>query len=273
MAQSFTLLSQAERQALRKEPIVAVTGAAGRIGSYFSTHSADRYKLILLEHPDVEVPDEVAKLGEVRPVDLTHFNQVRKALSGADVVLHLGAIPSASASWGELLPNNIVAARNAFEVAREVGAKRLIFASSIHAVSGYPTEYQVHPDDPVNPADLYGVTKAFGEALGRYYAEQHGLSVIVVRIAAFQPPERAQQSDSVRLMRAFVSDRDLTQLFQRAIDDMTLRFAILHGVSKNHFNRMDIGLAEELLGYDPQDDLTQMNPQLKNLNLPRETRV
>jgi hypothetical protein len=97
------------------------------------------------------------------------------------------------------------------------------------------------------------------EAIGRYYAGQHGLSSIAVCIAAFQPPERAERADAVRLMRAFVSNRDLTQLFQRAIDDRTLLFAILHGVSKKHFNRMDIGLAEELLGYDPQDDLTQIN--------------
>ncbi|MFP4376017.1 MAG: NAD-dependent epimerase/dehydratase family protein [Spirochaetales bacterium] len=273
MAQSFSLLSHAQKQEFPRSPTVAVTGAAGRIGSYFAEHSAKRYKLILVEHPEVTVPEELARLGEVRSADLVNINEVRDGLAGADIVLHLGAIPSASANWKELLPNNIVATRNAFAAAHEIGAKRLIFASSIHAVSGYPTDYQVHPDDPVNPADLYGVTKAFGEAMGRFYAEQHGLSVIAVRIAAFQPPERAKQVDAVRLMRAFVSDRDLTQLFHRAIDNTTLRFAILHGVSKNHFNRMDIGLAEELLGYEPQDDLTRMNPQLAGLDLPRESRA
>jgi hypothetical protein len=68
-------------------------------------------------------------------------------------------------------------------------------------------------------------------------------------------------------MDAFVSNRDLTQLIHRCIDVENLRFAILHGLSNSRFNRLDISDARELVGYDPQDDVTEENPKLKELNL------
>jgi nucleoside-diphosphate-sugar epimerase len=151
--------------------------------------------------------------------------------------------------------------------AAAAGCRRVIFASSIHAVSGYAADTQVHPDDPVSPGDLYGVSKCFGEAMARFMATQHNLSAIAIRIGAFQPLEAAQDPDSMGMMTAFVSHRDLDQLIRRCIDDDRLRFAIVHGLSQNRFNRMDIETARELLGYRPEDDFTQENPNLSGLDL------
>src|SRR4029450_951651 len=81
---------------------------------------------------------------------------------------------------------------NPFVAAKSANCRRFIYASSIHAVSGYPADVQVKTSEPVNPGDLYGVTKCFGEALGRYMAEKEGLSTIALRIGAFQPIEAAQ---------------------------------------------------------------------------------
>jgi hypothetical protein len=143
----------------------------------------------------------------------------------------------------------------------------VIFASSIHAVSGYPPDVQVKTNEPVNPGDLYGVSKCFGEALGRYMAEQEGLSVIALRIGAFQPLEAARDESGLSMLDAFVSQRDLQQLIERCIEVDGLRFAILHGLSNNRFKRLDISDARELVGYDPQDDLTAEHPRLKELSL------
>ena len=126
---------------------------------------------------------------------------------------------------------------------------------------------QVKTSQPVNPGDLYGLTKCFGEAMGRYMAEQEELSVIALRIGAFQPLERAREESSVSMLDAFVSQRDLNQLIQRCIDVENVKFAILHGLSNNRFKRLDISDARQLVGYDPQDDLTEENPRLKTLNL------
>lgn len=266
MSKSFTFWDEPQHRLGRKLR-VAVTGAAGRIGSFFVAHSGDRYELTLIDHPKVTMPPEVARAGRMKPADLADLEGLKKAFGDADVVLHLAAVPSPTATWDDLHRNNIVGTYNAMVAAKAAGCGKIVFASSIHAVSGYPQGFQVHPEDAVNPGDLYGVTKCFGEAMGRYMSEQHDMSVIVVRITGFKPLEKALEQDSYRIMNAFVSRRDLAHLFDCAIDDVRLRFAVVHGESMNRFNRLNIALTRELLGYRPQDDLTQVNPELEALDL------
>jgi nucleoside-diphosphate-sugar epimerase len=182
-------------------------------------------------------------------------------------VLHLAANPSPSAKWDELLDSNIVGMYNMCVAAKSAGCRRLIYASSIHAVSGYPVDVQVKASDPPNPGDLYGVTKVFGEALCRYMAEQEGLSCIAVRIGGFQPREWAEKEESLKYVDAWVSRRDLQQLLCRTIDVEGVRFAVFNGISDNLFKRLDISAARELLGYEPKDDLTAYHPRLKELGL------
>ena len=126
---------------------------------------------------------------------------------------------------------------------------------------------QVKPTDPVNPGDLYGVSKCFGEALARYMAEQEGLSSICLRIGGFQPRENMEGEEGVAMMDAWVSRRDLNQLIERCIDVGEIQFAIFNGLSDNRFKRLDLSDARELVGYQPQDDLTDVNPRLKDLHL------
>jgi nucleoside-diphosphate-sugar epimerase len=192
---------------------------------------------------------------------------LKEVCQGVDTVVHLAGDPDPGAAWQSLLDSNIVGAYHACVAAKAAGCRRLIYASSIHAVSGYPADVQVKTSEPVNPGDLYGVTKCFGEALGRYMAEQEGLSVIALRIGAFQPLEAARQEGSIGMLDAFVSQRDLNQLIERCIDVEGIKFAILHGLSDNRFKRLDISDARALVGYQPQDDLTEENPQLKQLRL------
>jgi hypothetical protein len=245
---------------------VLVTGAAGRIGSYFAEHSHEKYTLRLM----VQRPEEGQKLssyGEVVAGDLTDIATMKQFCRDIDTVVHLAADPSPSATWASVLPNNIVGSYNTFVAAKAAGCRRLIFASSVHAVSGHPVDRQVQTSDPVNPGDIYGVSKCFGEALGRYMAEQEGLSVIVLRIGGFQPIETARRPHDLGLMDVFVSERDMNQLINRCIDVQGLQFAIFHGLSNNRYNRMDISDARELLGYNPQDDFGAEHPLLKALDL------
>lgn len=245
---------------------VLVTGAAGRIGSSFAAAVRDYYRLRLLVHSEEHLAD-AQRHGEAVVADLCDLASIRPAFEGIDTVIHLAADPSPQADWDSLQHNNIGATYNTFHAALEAGCRRVIFASSIHAVSGYPTDYQVHAEDPVNPGDLYGASKCFGEALARLVAVQEGLSTIVIRIGAFQPREQAMRAEGIGMMNAFVSHRDLNQLIRCSVDDERLLFAIFHGLSGNRFNRMDIGTARELVGYAPQDDFTELNSQLADLNL------
>jgi len=181
--------------------------------------------------------------------------------------VHLAADPSPSATWDSVLNVNITGAYNTFVAAKACGCRRVVYASSIHAVSGYPSDVQVKTSEPINPGDLYGVSKCFGEALARYMAEQERLSSICLRIGAFQPIAAAKDPGSIGMLDAWISRRDCNQLIERSIDVQELHFAIFHGLSDNRFKRLDISDARELLGYAPQDDLTEVNPALKKLNI------
>lgn len=246
---------------------VLVTGAAGNIGSFFAEHAAQRYELRLMVRPGDEDAAKLRQYGEVVEGELSDLEGMKRLCAGMDTVLHLAGDPSPSATWDSLLDANIIGTYNTMVAAKAGGCRRVIYASSIHAVSGYPADVQVKTSDPVNPGDLYGVTKCFGEAMGRFMAEQEGLSVIALRIGAFQPLEAAQEPDSVKMLDAFVSQRDLQQLIERCIDAEHIHFAIFNGLSDNRFKRLDIADARELVGYAPQDDLTEENPRLKELHL------
>ncbi len=246
---------------------VLVTGASGDIGSYFAEHSHERYDLRLMVRPKDD-GKSVDKFGEVVKAELSDLPTLKEICRGVDTVVHLAADPSPSATWDSLIESNIRGHYHMCVAAKAAGCRRLVYASSIHAISGYRADVQVKATDPVNPGDLYGVSKCFAEALCRYMAEQEGLSCIAVRIGAFQPREKAKQEEAIDVMMdAFVSRRDLTQLLQKCVDDETLRFAIVHGLSDNRFKRMDISSGRELLGYQPQDDFTELNEELRKLDL------
>jgi nucleoside-diphosphate-sugar epimerase len=181
--------------------------------------------------------------------------------------LHLAGNPDPSAVWRELLDANVIGAYHAFVAARAAGCRRIVFASSIHAVSGYPASIQVKTSEPVNPGDLYGVTKCFGESLGRYLAEQEGISFIALRIGAVHSAERMREPDALPFADTLISYRDLDQLIHRCIDAENVSFAIVHALSGNQFNRLDISETRERFGYAPQDDFFASCPGLRELRL------
>ena len=271
MPDSFTLLDALHptRPVRDGKLKVLVTGAAGRIGSYFAMHSESRFDLRLL-CLEGEATGDIDGVGEIQFGDITNLDDCKQACDGIDVVLHLAADPSPTATWDVVQRVNIGGTYNVFAAAKAEGVRRVVYASSIHAVSGYPRGQQVHASQPVNPGDLYGVSKCFGEALGRYMAEQEGLQCIAVRIGAFQPPETAEQPDKLGLIDGFVSKRDLNQLLQKAIEAEHLRWAVVQALSDNAFNFMDITDARWLLDYEPEDDFTKLNPELRHLHLHKQ---
>jgi UDP-glucose 4-epimerase len=266
MSQSFTRVERGtSTNGVRRK--VLVTGAAGNIGAYFAEHSHSRYELRLMVREENEKSNALKPFGELVTGDLSDLDRMKALCQGIDTVLHLAGDAEPSAVWESLLEANIIGTYNTYVAAKSAGCRRVIYASSIHAVSGYPADVQVKTNEPVNPGDMYGVTKCFGEAMGRYMAEQENLSVIALRIGAFQPLHAAIPESSVGMMDAFVSQRDLNQLIERCIDVEDLKFAILNGISDNRFKRLDISDARMLVGYQPQDDLTTVNEALKDLHL------
>lgn len=248
-----------------------MTGAGGNIGSYFAQHTREKYDLVLFDRAEGEL-HKVEGWGRVVVGELSDLQALKDACQGVDTLVHLAGNPSPEQTWSSVVENNITGTYNAFVAAKGAGCRRVIFASSIHAVSGYPKDVQVKTSEPVNPGDLYGVSKCFGEALGRYLAVQEGVSVIALRIGAFQPESSALKAE-LSIMDGWVSRRDLLQLMEKCIEVEGVRFAILHALSDNRFKRLDISDARELVGYAPQDDFTQVNPLLRDLHLSDEVQT
>lgn len=229
---------------------ILVTGAAGRIGTAFRTLAPAHLRLRLADRDLSGLPETADSLR----LDIADLDACRAACAGIDTVLHLAGDPSPEADfYGSLLDANIKGAFNIFRAAADAGCRRVVFASSAQTVEGYPKDREVSTRDPVRPANLYGVSKCFGEALGSYFATQEGLSVIAVRIAnfaSFNPGEVHAPRD----VAAFLSHRDAVQLLVRAIEADGIGFAIVNGVSDNRRKRLTVEEARDLLGYAPQDD-------------------
>src|SRR5687767_13387604 len=143
---------------------VLITGAGGSMGTYLAEHSHSKYQMRLMVR-DREDASDIDRLGEIVIGDIGDLEIMKEVCRDIDTVVHLAADPDPDATWSSLLPVNIVGTYNTFVAAKAAGCRRVVYASSIHAVSGYPPDRQVRAGDPVNPGDLYGVTKCFGEAM------------------------------------------------------------------------------------------------------------
>jgi nucleoside-diphosphate-sugar epimerase len=231
-----------------------ITGAAGRIGTFLTQHLlselGEGYSLILA---DVRPPQQTHGF-PFHQADIADLDAMRALCQGIDTVIHMAADPSPRASWESLLPRNVTGVYNIFQAAHENSCRRVIFASSINAVSGYPDEMQVSTNMPVRPPNLYGATKAWGEAVACFYAEQMGLSAICLRFGGVAARSRVEGMDPHSPNLAMILTlEDLTRLVAASVRTVQ-NFGIYHGVSNNRFKRLDISDARRDLGYEPQDD-------------------
>jgi nucleoside-diphosphate-sugar epimerase len=244
---------------------VLITGAAGRIGSYLTTHLAGRYDFVLT---DIKPPASPQGF-PFTAADITDLAAMQPLCQGIDTVVHLAADPSTRAGWESLLPKNIIGVYNIFEAAHQAGCRRVIFASSVNAVIGYPGEIQVKTSMPVRPGNLYGATKAWGEALASFYADEKGLSAICLRFGAVQPRDSQWINLDNNLIDIILTFEDLAKLVAASIDAPDdLRFGVFHGVSNNRWKRLDISDARQQLGYEPQDDAFTIVTERQGRNLP-----
>ncbi len=223
---------------------LAITGAAGRIGSVL--RAAFRPEPVDLRLLDIVPIAAEAANEDARVVDLRDLDAVTASFEGVERVVHLGGIAD-EAPFGLILEGNILGTYNVFEAARRQGVRRVVFASSNHATGFYERTERISGEAPPRPDSLYGVSKAFGEALGRLYADKHGLEVACLRIGTFAERPRVRRD-----LSSWLSHRDAVSLF-RACLSAPLRFVTLYGASANTRAWWD-DTAATALGYRPQDN-------------------
>lgn len=231
-------MGEAPRMARR----VVVTGASGSVAHQLLP-GLDHLNLRLLDR----TPPEAASGAEVVTGDLTDRTLLARALEGVDAVVHLAGDPRPSAEWDDLEPANVDAFAALLGAAAQHGVRRVVFASSVHAMGQYEAAGQV-PIDPTwapSPCCAYGATKAFDEALARVYGSRSPVSIVGLRLGATVPaPTRASQ------LPGWLGPDDLRQLVRRALD-ADVRCGIYAGVSNNTRGRWDLGTARAELGYAP----------------------
>lgn len=227
---------------------LVLTGAAGRLGSYL------REPLAKMAGSLVST-DMVEDIGSLYPgetyvkADLADFEAVHRALEGADMVVHFGAIAD-EAPFEELLGPNFIGAYNVWESAFRHGMRRVVYASSIHAVGMYPKNEFIGTDVAHRPDTFYGLAKCFAEDLGRMYWEKRGLESVHLRILS------CAQVTNARALGSWLSYGDLVHLVERAIDTPVTGFTVVYGVSNNDRAPVD-NSAAHFLGYRPKDNAEQ----------------
>lgn len=224
---------------------VVVTGAAGSIGRAVCARLRTRW--------DLHQTDKVAGEG-VEHLDVTDLDACREAFTGADAVVHLAAVADPNASWEQLLPANVIGAYTVARAAIDARVRRLVLASSLQVVSGAPVGTQRRSTDQPRPANLYGASKAWAEALGSWVADTSATSVVVLRIGYF-PPERPDPASTPATdLSAWLSARDAAELLRAAVEADGVRYAVANGTSANRHRVADLHDTQALLGYRPVDD-------------------
>src|SRR5215471_10035248 len=222
---------------------ILITGAAGDVGSRLRKLLKGVYSRLRIS--DIRKPADLRTDEEFITADLADYEQVKNITVGVDGIVHLGGY-SIEGPWETIHKSNIVGCYNLFEAAYRSGVKRVVFASSNHAVGFYPRDQKIGVDVTVRPDSRYGVSKAFGEAVGAFYADKHGLRVTCIRIGNVNDKPLDKRRLSI-----WIKPEDLAQLIRIGLEHPDIRFEIFFGASDNDRAWWDNSEAARY-GYRPQ---------------------
>jgi uronate dehydrogenase len=220
-----------------------ITGAGGALGSVLRRHLTGRYPHLRLS--DIKGLGEAGPGEDVSVCDLGDAAAVDRLLEGVDACVHLGG-QAAEGDWPTVINANIIGCINLWEAARKAGTKRILFASSNHAIGFYKRSQRIDHTAPAKPDSRYGLSKAFAEDLGLYYANKHGIACYIMRIGSCFPEPRDE-----RMLATWLSYRDFCQLVEVGLTGDYV-YETVYGASNNPRSWWDNSNAHRL-GYKPQD--------------------
>lgn len=257
---------------------ILVIGVSGLVGGLVGRKLAERHSVLALNRSKVE---DV----EWFEADISDLDAIQPAFEGVDTVINmathmvtggLSSNPSglSAEDVAGYISTNVVGAYNVYEAAQTAGVKRVIYASAGASVYNYVTEepylslaearWGDVPEDvsnlthlaPYRPNGVYGASKAWGEVLGRYYSDTHGMSVICVRVGHVPHPPETEYDLPAYEASIYCSYRDIVQMFERCVDAPDdLRFDIFFACSANRGRFRDIEHPRKVIGYVPQDGI------------------
>ena len=223
---------------------VLLTGAAGLLGTTLRKELAPQ--VTLLRSTDIAALSDPADNEELVQADLGRPMAAVALVAGMDAVVHFGGI-SKDESFEAVARVNIIGVHALYEAARLAGVKRMVFASSVHAVGYYPQTEVIDTQAPTRPDSFYGVGKVFGEAIAQLYWDKHGLETVSIRIGSCEPIPSTR-----RHLRTWLSFGDLHQLVEKSLTVARVGHTIVFGASDNSERFWDNRYAGPL-GYRPSD--------------------
>ncbi len=223
---------------------ILLTGAAGGLGQALRGRLKANCKVLRLSD---RVDFGAAGAGEeVVLADLADAAAVDGMVQGVQAIVHLGGV-SVEGPFGPILQANILGLYNLYEAARKHGVKRVVFASSNHVTGFYRQSETITADAPPRPDGLYGVSKAFGEDLSRFYFDRYGIETACVRIGSSFPEPKDR-----RMLATWLSFDDLHRLISACLTTPVLGHSIVFGMSDNAVTWWDNSRARHI-GYAAQD--------------------
>ena len=244
---------------------ILITGGSGLIGSVLNNHLKEKYKLVNL---DIKKP--ISHSQDTIIGNMNILEDVKIASESADTIIHLGAVINVDSDWELVLKNNIESTRNVYEAAKINDVKKVIFASSNHAVGLFENDSpykeivegkyegldpknikKVDKNVSIRPDSYYGVSKSYGEAIGRYYYETFNIKSVNLRIGTVLNSD--DPSTSISHFATWLSHRDISQLVEKSIIH-NVEFEIFYGVSNNKWRFWDIEDSQKKISYMPVDN-------------------
>jgi NAD+ dependent glucose-6-phosphate dehydrogenase len=240
------------------EPVL-LTGAGGHVGQVVRDGLGDAYDwhLFFHSHP-AEEPDHPYWVGDVQDAET-----LSAAAAGVGAIIHLAGDPRPSAPWKSVLANNLDGTHTVYEVAVREGIDRVVYASSNHAVGAFETDERTpemySPSDDFRldgtelprPGNEYGVSKATGELIGRYFHDDHDITVCNIRIGNLNEDHPPIDYDRGQAM--WLSPRDCAHIHERALE-ADYDYEIVYGISDNDRKYYSLERAKAVLGYEPRDN-------------------
>lgn len=198
-----------------------VTGAAGFIGSHLcesllaNGHHVTGIDAFIPYYPRAIKERNLTQLLEQANFQFIECdmrtNDLSPAMSGADVVFHLGAMGGLLASWTSFdvyMTCNILATYRVLEAARDSKTVRqFIHASTSSVYGGYATGSESAPLQPVSP---YGITKLAAEKLVETFHVQYGLPTTILRYFSVYGPRQRPDMGYFLFIDSMLRDRPIT---------------------------------------------------------------
>ena len=236
-----------------------ITGAAGNLGSVLRKGLAPlATTLRLTDRKDL---GEGADHEELMPAELSDFDAMMRVVADCDAVVHFGAAP-VERPWAEILDSSIKGGYNVYEAARRCGIRRVVYASSIHAVGYVRREEGADTDTPHRPDTLYGVSKCFVEDLASMYFNKFGIESALLRINSCFP-EPADR----RHLATWLSFDDLVQLVERCLLAERIGCSVVYGISDNR-ERFFSNDRVRHIGYLPRDSAESYRSEVEARTAP-----